>query len=380
MSATSSWSALDTRYVDVEQLTLDVDAPVRSRPTRALSGGTRPPSIAVAGRVLRPTAVFDTYWRFAAERQAIYEARLSGRPRPWTDDPVLAVHRFTNCYRAADRVSQYLIGQVLYRGSQDPVEVVFRTMLFKFFNRIQTWELLTAEVDEPTWHGYDFARYDQILGGALARGERLYSAAYVMPPPRLGEVRKHSNHLKLIELMMASGLPDRVASSPSLGDLFHTIQAYPAMGPFLAFQIAIDLNYSSVVDHAESEFVAAGPGAKDGIEKCFGRGARGIETEIIRYMTDHQEEHFARLGLDFHGLGGSRPLQLIDCQNLFCEVDKYARVMHPDIAGISGRTRIKQRYRYDTKRVPAWFPPKWGINGEVERSTSPHTLFAARFL
>ena len=38
-------------------------------------------------------------------------------------------------------------------------------------------------------------------------------------------------------------------------------------------------------------------------------------------------------------------MQLIDCQNLFCEVDKYARHAHPEVRGISGRTRIKQSYR-----------------------------------
>ena len=67
-------------------------------------------------------------------------------------------------------------------------------------------------------------------------------------------------------------------------------------------------------------------------------------------------------GLSFAGLRG-RPLQLIDCQNLFCEVDKYARVAHPEIVGHSGRSRIKQRFQPVMDRVPAWFPPKWGING-----------------
>ena len=48
-----------------------------------------------------------------------------------------------------------------------------------------------------------------------------------------------------------------------------------------------------------------------------------MEADLIRYMSDTQEEHFARL--DFLlGIDGRR-LQLIDCQNLFCEVDKYAR-------------------------------------------------------
>src|SRR5215510_7172888 len=89
------------------------------------------PAIRIAGRDLRPSAVFDTYWRFAAERQAIYESKLAGEHPPWTRDRILAAHRFTNCYRAADRVSQYLITQVSYQGDQSWEEVFFRTILFK---------------------------------------------------------------------------------------------------------------------------------------------------------------------------------------------------------------------------------------------------------
>ncbi len=37
----------------------------------------------------RPTRVFDTYWRFAAERQEIFFRRLRHEPEPWTADPIL---------------------------------------------------------------------------------------------------------------------------------------------------------------------------------------------------------------------------------------------------------------------------------------------------
>jgi len=87
------------------------------------------------------------------------------------------------------------------------------------------------------------------------------------------------------------------------------------------------------------DFVVAGPGAKDGIFKCFGPATRGVEAAIMRYMSGAQEEHFARRRLNFFGLYGRR-LQLIDCQNLFCEVDKYAGVARPVIGGYSGRTHI----------------------------------------
>jgi 5-hmdU DNA kinase, helical domain len=334
-----------------------------------LAQGDHAAQITICGRHLDPTPVFDTYWRFAAARQELYEARLRGQPAPWTSDPILRRHRFTNCYRAADRVSQFLISQVIYEGSPEPGEVVFRTLLFKVFNRIPTWQRLKAGIGEMSWREYDYARYERVLTAAFTSGERLYSAAYVVPPPTFGEARKHANHLRLLELMMSTDVAGKIRSAGSLRGAFEVLRSYPAIGDFLAYQYVIDLNYSPVLAYDEMEFVVPGPGARDGIRKCFGRSADGIEADLIRYMADHQEEHFARLGLHFGGLQGRR-LQLIDCQNLFCEVDKYARVAHPDVQGISGRTRIKQSFRPVAEPVPAWFPPKWGINQVLTRPSS----------
>ncbi|MEU0880133.1 nucleotide kinase domain-containing protein [Lentzea sp. NPDC005914] len=304
--------------------------------------------------------MFDTYWRFAARRHAVYQARVAGKAGPWTDDPILLRHRFTNCYRAADRVSQYLIRNISYAGSQELEEVVFRTLLFKMFNRVSTWNLLENAFGEIAWKNFSYAAYDDVLTAAFASGRKLYSAAYVIPPPRLGGDRKHSNHLRLLEMMMTTDIGGKIAEGGSLRTAFEVLRSYPAMGDFLAFQFAIDLNYSAVFDFDEMEFVVAGPGSKDGIRKCFGPAADGIEDQVIAYMAEHQQEHFTRLGLVFTGLHG-RPLQLIDCQNLFCEVDKYARVAHPGIAGHSGRSRIKQLFSPVTEPVRAWFPPKWNL-------------------
>jgi hypothetical protein len=66
-----------------------------------------------------------------------------------------------------------------------------------------------------------------------------------------------------------------------------------------------------------------------------------------------------------------RPLQLIDCQNLFCEVSKYSRVMHPKIRGVNDRSRIKQIYRPSARPLEYWFPPKWGINHLLPKPEQP---------
>lgn len=312
------------------------------------------------GRVLKATPVFDTYWRFAAQRQALFMKRVLGAHSPWTTDPVLSSHRFTNAYRAADRVSQYLIRHVLYEGPQTSQEIFFRAILFKFFNRVGTWQTLSEALGPPSWSDFDFERYARVLDRLMSRGERVYSAAYIMPSPSFGSLRKHRNHLRLLEHMMLEGVPLRIERAPSLQNVYETLRGYPSLGGFLAFQFTIDLNYSAMLDFSEMDFVVAGPGARNGIQKCFVDMAGLTEAEVIRAMTDLAGSEFARLGLVFQDLWG-RPLQLVDCQNLFCEVDKYARVAHPEIQGSSGRTRIKQKFSPNSSPLPQWYPPKWGI-------------------
>ena len=306
------------------------------------------------------TPVFDTYWRFAQKRQDLFLRRVSGTPPPWTDDAVLANHKFTNVYRAADRASQYLIRSVLYRGKQTEEEIFFRTLLFKFFNKIETWEELTAKIGPLTWQTFNLEQYAGVLDAMMANGQKIYSAAYIMPSPPFGNVRKHRNHLHLLEQMMRNQTPRRIARASSLREVFEILRAYPSLGDFLAFQFAIDLNYSEIIDFPEMEFVVAGPGARDGIRKCFKDTGDLTDSEVIRAVTDLAEGEFERLGLCFQTLWG-RQLQLIDCQNLFCEVDKYARVVHPEYEGGSGRTRIKQKFSPRPDPLPQWYPPKWGL-------------------
>lgn len=313
---------------------------------------------------LKPSPVYDTYWRFAAERQEVFFNRFERKPPPWTDDPILLDYKFTNAYRASDRVSQFLIRRVIYREDlpSDPGEVFFRTLLFKTFNRIGTWELLEHSLGEISYAGYSFSRYDQVLTRAMNHGGKIYSAAYIMPDAgSLGHDRKHRNHLSLLEHMMDTQLAARLVSASSMQRAFDMIRAYPSIGDFLAYQYITDINYSEITNFTEMEFVIPGPGAIDGIRKCFRDTAGLNDSEVIRFMADRQEIEFERLGLKFRDLWGRR-LQLIDCQNLFCEVGKYARVSHPDSPGSSGRTRIKQRFRANPEPIDYWYPPKWGIN------------------
>jgi hypothetical protein len=317
--------------------------------------------LAGSRRTWRATVVFDTYWRFAAERQAIFFRRLAGASAPWTEDRILSSHRFTNAYRASDRVSQYLINNVIPAGMQTPQELFFRIILFKLFNRISTWRSLRSALGEITYADYSFHRYNEVLTDLFNRGQRIYSAAYIMPASPFGERFKHANHLRLIELMMDDRLPEKIADAPSMKAAYQLLLGYPSIGPFLAYQYAIDCNYSDLIDFSEMDFVVPGPGAINGIHKCFIDTDGFSESDIIRAMADMSGAQFERLGIVFPDLWG-RPLQLIDHQNLFCEVDKYARQAHPEVQGSSNRLRIKQAFKPSREPLSYSYPLKWRLN------------------
>jgi alpha-glutamyl/putrescinyl thymine pyrophosphorylase clade 1 len=317
--------------------------------------------------------VYESYWRFAAERQAVFFRRTRAEASPWTQDAVISTYKFTNAYRASDRVSQYLIRNVIYREDlpKTPSEVFFRILLFKLFNKIETWELLESALGPITFESYRFDRFDEVLTRAKAAGNRIYSAAYIMPPgsAAFGRPAKHQNNLLMLERMMEDRLPDRLAQARSMQDGFEKLRSYPTIGDFLAYQFVIDVNYSEITDFSEMDFVVPGPGARDGLRKCFVDPGGLNEPELIRVMADLQEREFERYGLEFESLWGRR-LQLIDCQNLFCEVDKYARVVHPQVIGKTGRTRIKQKFQPTSERIDPFYPPKWKINDKIRTIAS----------
>jgi hypothetical protein len=320
--------------------------------------------IQFGGSELAVSEVFDTYWRFAAERQTIFFKRLQ-HDFPLTTDPILSVFKFTNAYRASDRVSQYLIREVAYSGEQTEDEIFFRIILFKLFNKIETWELLRSTFGELRYREFQLDLYDRALEQALSRNLRIYSAAYIMPSGGLRTPgRKHLSHLRLLETMMKDEVPARIADLRKMEDAFLLLRSYPMIGDFLAFQFATDLNYSTLTDFDEMDFVMAGPGAKDGLRKCFPNADLRKSSDLIRFVTDIQQEQFDRLAIPFRSLWG-RSLQLIDCQNLFCEVDKYSRRAHPHIKGTSGRTRIKQQFAPNQNPLTLFYPPKWKINNRI---------------
>lgn len=303
--------------------------------------------------------VFRAYWEFAAERQRMFRRRLNGEQAPWTEDPVLLEYRFCNVFRASDRVSQALIAAAYAEDDCSAEDLVVRIVLFRLFSKPATWDLIEGEVGTLTADSFDEERIGALLDDAFAEGRRLYTAAFILCANNAyGHRRKHRNHLALVAAMLRAGLPERLAGAESLRDVYELLAEWPLIGPFMAYQLAIDLNYSPLLDFDENEFTVPGPGALRGLGKVFTDLGDLTPAEAVHWLVDYQERAERELGVEAPTLFG-RPLHAIDCQNLLCEVDKYCRVAFPQLE--SNRTRIKQRFAPSPEPLPLFFPPKWGI-------------------
>jgi len=332
------------------------------------------------------------------ERHAIHQRRLAGQPWPCTDDPILRQHTFTNVFRIYDRVTQYIISNVIGKGDRDLHETCFRVILFRCFNRISTWELLVAHFGELTWRDFTLPAYEAVLFEEYRQNNRLYGASYIMPAPELGgssldgsKVKpNYANHLRLLKVMMESDLPGQLAQISELGDAWERIALYPGMGAFLSFQyvlfffplpllrsrfplsdvhrLLLDLNMIPQLSYPE-DWAICGPGAMSCLVKIFGPGVKGAYGEALTWLHQTQDLHFARLGISRGrrpSIGSNHVLSLVDFEHSLCECDIYSRKAHPEIKG--RRLHIATRRNFSANRPPppsAVLPSGWSSVDEA---------------
>ena len=311
--------------------------------------------------MIKRQEVYDLYWYFAYERQNIFLKKLNNEKAPWTNDQILQTYKFCNSYRVNDRVSQYLLKNVIYNNKKyNPEDMLFRIILFKLFNKETTWELLIKNFGDITLSTFDINKYSNILENAISNGTKIYNDAYISCATKaFGYNRKHDNHLALLnKIFIIDKSHLKILKAKTMEESFNILKSYPLLGNFMSYQLVTDINYSDIVNWQENEFTIAGPGSLRGIKKCFIDKGKMSNEDIIKYMYNHQDDEFKRLGLNFKKIG-NRPLQLIDCQNIFCELDKYCRQALPTLK--SNRTKIKKKYEPKTQKIEYIYPPKWNI-------------------
>lgn len=299
------------------------------------------------------------------KRMDVFWSKYEGQRYPWTDDTILRKHKFTNVYRACDRVSQYLIKNVIYNAQQNysDQDLFLRILVFKVFNRIDTWEYIEQKTGGLCVKTFNVDRLSKLLSERIDN-QPIFNSAYLMTGSHHAYtqyVSKHERWLRMIEKEFIKGhLAFKILQAKSMQQIFDLLSSCPFIGGFLAYQYTIDLNYSELIDFNENDFVKAGIGAIRGIKKCFLDLGKYTYEDAIRHTYENVDKYRERYGFsNFKNLFGREPT-LIDLQNCFCETDKYLRVQMPELN--LENTRIKQIYRRSGPFIEYYFPPKWNLN------------------
>ena len=174
--------------------------------------------------------VYDLYWYFAAERQNIFEKKKQGLPAPWTEDKILQEYKFCNSYRVNDRVSQYLLKNVIYNGKgYSAQDTIFRIILFKLFNKESTWKILERETGEITLKTFNVEKYSKTLDNEISKGNAIYNDAYISCANKVfGFDHKHDNHLALLQKMFKEDrIQDEILNCKTMEEAFNIIKIYP---------------------------------------------------------------------------------------------------------------------------------------------------------
>lgn len=269
---------------------------------------------------------------FVWEREAIRIARENGHERPWTIDPVLDKYKFTNIHRIDDRVTRWIVDNLI-KPYEDREDLWFTLLIARLINWPPTLQaLLDAEVIPCHPTEFDADRFVEVVEGCKETQTKVYSGAYMVYPTKMDPGGNKSEAIakhiigaaidKWEDIQYELNRTDRLVSIEG----FVTVMARCfGISTFMAGQVAADLTYTTQ-DHlcdASDLFTWApiGPGSSRGLNYLHERAPNAgwtqeqFNLELIKIHNAIIEE----LGIV--------TLTLHDVQNIMCEYSKYCRTV-----------------------------------------------------
>ena len=260
----------------------------------------------------------DDLFRFVRERHAIWERRLVGQPKPWTQDPILQSYRFCNVYRELDTVTIWIKDNWRTPHYEEPY-VWFAMVVARLVNWPDTLEVLGYPVP------WDAERFVKTLEARKQLDLKVFTGAYVIPAKATYKSKAEYLAREVFTPMWTAR--DVLAPKPtdSLASFHARMVNCPGMGNFLAGQVVCDTKYTRVMEAASDwwTWACSGPGSKRGLNRVMERPVNASWKENEWFAT--LQNLRARIGPMLND-AGMQPIHAQDLQNCLCEFDKYERV------------------------------------------------------
>lgn len=291
--------------------------------------------------------MWATYTAFVRARHEAWRNRQLGGKRPWTDDPIVQRHKFTNVFRVLDAGTQFVVKELLYREKNiDEYDALMRCFLYRYTNRPEPWQ-----------HFYKLlGRYPVVddLGGLLndvwgdykRQGYPIFGSAYKM---FVGKENTGKDRLSWVldlteyEFGPQSSLPELFFKKSSHIARLNVLKTIPRCADFMGMQVLTDIGMSRWLEADEDIFVVPGPGAKV--------GAKLVDPTMKPLAVIHLAHKMWQDDNDVVLPDINRHLSLMDVQNTFCEFGKYVRWRD--------RPQARRLYTGNGPLPEPFYPPYW---------------------
>jgi len=284
----------------------------------------------------------DRYFYWLHERETIrIRKEERGDPPPWTDDPILQEFKFCQVFREDDRTTRWFRTHIR-DPLQDKPEVMMATIIFRWFNLIETGRTLLEHNLHLEWD-----RKKAIE--EISKQPKWVTGSYIIKTPnrmnKVTGVAECITHMwkdrqYLIDILEK----ERQDHKSSLKSAWNWFKDYPYMGPFMSYEIVTDLRHTYLLEDATDidRWANAGPGAMRGLNRLTGRPLKFTSTlhpwqdEMFDLFCIAKEE---RLDGDYVFPDWFR-FEMREIEGGLCEFDKYSRILKDE-----GRTR--SIYKHD---------------------------------
>lgn len=272
------------------------------------------------------------------------------KPAPWTDDPILAEHRFTNVYRELDRGTIFLHSLLTPRGKKLD-EILFPIVLYRFINRPEFFEFCGFEF---FYCNDDLELLRDYIKDYTKDGKPLFNTAYRVICNTKKGMSRSEELIKTMEefqenYWLAIAHLDRAETYEEFNaELQSNIKH---VGPFLAYEIATDLiNINPMLKKkfSEDDWAYIGPGARVGLQYIYPEvDISSKENNYLIGMAEvlrKEQANYLPFKFPYYK---EKKLSLRNIEHSLCEYGKYRNIL-------SGKGRARPKFsphKYDNPPI-----------------------------
>lgn len=267
------------------------------------------------------------YWVW--EREIIRMRKVANAEPPYTIDPILSKYRFCNVRRRDDRMTQWIMNNLLddvrLGGEND---MWFVAAIARYVNWPPSLAALRVNGAIPE----DATKFDpdvfvSIMDNLKEQGLKVWGSAYLQYPGReTGSSKSETVARRFLQPLANEAAKIREAVAENRVEaLVKCLTTFWGWSTFMAGQVAADLTYyPQELGEAEDlyDWAPIGPGSSRGLNRLLGRklNATWKQEEFNAELKKVWTEIADQLDLDHFSLH--------DAQNCMCEMDKYWRTLN----------------------------------------------------